>query len=360
MRAQSSSPQATPILISRTFGIGIGEANASDSGSLSALTWLLARSDGGCYVYDGRAERIVLINARGSFVRTIGGSGHGNGSFGHLAGGAILHDSLLALWDVTSQRVLVFSENGALRTTIQLPMSGRGYVSHSARLEFTADTSGRIYARTQASAGSREFFWLRFGLDGIVLDSMPDARPVAVTRLGSDGMRSTFGPDRIRVPYMAGGMLEGDPLAYLVAAYDARGPDVSFQHNYLPVDVVRAERAEWVKALTRRGKFSSAELDTLLPERKTAFRSLHSDRSGNIWVERNGLAHADSSAHDALGLPQFIWRDVTAFDVFSGTGRLMHSVTLPRHTSLLAIGERRLWLNETDVDGNTTIGVYDW
>lgn len=335
---------------------------ASDNGSepahFASITWALSRPDGSGYVYDGRSERLLQFDARGKFVCIVGREGRGNGAFAHLAGGAVVGDSLLAVWDVTNQRIVLFNERCEWTRNVALPMAARGYVSHSAELQFTADTAGFFYARIQTRMASKEFHWLRLSADGVVRDSFPDARHPSIERYTSDGMRSTFGGDTIRMPYRAGGMLIGDPRAYRIEIHDGMRTLTTLSTSYVPAAITPLERAEWTASMERSALLDTARVNQLLPARKTAFRALWSDETGQVWVEKNSEALADSAAVGARATPTSIWRDRSTFDVYSGTGLLKVRVTLPPHTYLLAVSHSRLWLCETQADGGGVIGVY--
>ncbi|MEP6834188.1 MAG: hypothetical protein ABJB74_12380 [Gemmatimonas sp.] len=350
--------QSAPSYVSRPKRLA-AIVESGDSISSQSVAWIAPRSDHGFYAYDRRSARIERFDEHGAFVRFIGKTGTGNGAYGELLGGAVVNDSLLTVWDPQNQRVIVFHESGGFQRNVRVPMESRGYASRAAFTQFVVDNEGAYYFRIQNAMGSNQYSWLRTKSDGTVLDSTSFTTSQHSAQYTSDGMRISFVPDIIRTPWQAGGMLVADPAAYHIEAVGVTASPLKIDRAHTPVPILAGEHDQWIAFLNRdNGRLSEATLDSAVPKFKTAFRNVLSDRSGNIWVELNSAAHADSTAYGALDRLKSVWRDVTRYDVFAPDGSWKYQVELPRQTYVIAVDGNRLWLHETDAKGKSVVAIY--
>jgi DNA-binding beta-propeller fold protein YncE len=98
------------------FDIPRGEDATNHSRQIFTPTNLALDSKGNLYVGDTGAFHVIVFDADGKYLRTVGEFGDGPGQFARLKGVAVDRDSRLYAVDAMSQVIQVFDESGRLLT----------------------------------------------------------------------------------------------------------------------------------------------------------------------------------------------------------------------------------------------------
>lgn len=332
-------------------------------GEVQAVTVAL---DGNVYVADGQVPAVRVYNRDGRFLRNVGREGEGPGEYRSLWGLRSMADSGVAVWDVRNGRITVFDPRGEVRDTHSF-FTGR-YASDI----FQVDHAGRFYVRASMPRGDapsrrQPEGWIRLSASGQVMDTI--SIPEELDRAESFSIATPSGLQRPFVVEIVSAM---SPLGYLITGrtdgytldLHRSGQPLRIQRDYTPLRVSGEEGEEW-RALARYFESrSSTEPSTsseryVIPEVKPAFRDLHTDSEGRIWVRRYVPAR-QLSANDVAtpDRPRLTLREPPTFDLFEPDGRFLGTVTLPMNARFRDARGRDLWATVTGQFDETYVVRY--
>lgn len=270
-------------------------------------------SDGSVIVADARTGVVRVYDPSGGFLTTIGAAGDGPGEFRSPSDLLIARGDSILVWDQTHWRTSIFSPEGKFVRSERYDPADPGLFpiqgmwpagvelgpngAYLVRLLGKANAKGAVGAQEVPEEGSMGFaihFPETGDLDLVV--SLPKKRTVQV--------EAPWGSQEMVLP------LGGEPQAVMdlrevrvCAGYSATpevfcrdGSDaaigVSWASAGRPVRAEDPDVAEWRQKTSEAYslKISRREMEQLLsqvplPDQEPAFRSLHLDEMGFLWVE---------------------------------------------------------------------------
>jgi hypothetical protein len=340
----------------------VGAEDGSEEETFGRIGTVLGTPDGGLLVHDAQATAVRLFDARGGFVRTLGGQGGGPGEYEHINGITTLPDGRVVLWDAAGNRLNLYEGSGEFVRTWLLPFTG--YFTNNA---LWSDAAADVYAfatfeRDAEDPRNNRHGLIRMDTAGRILDSLPylrwreEARPMEAR--SPDGRMMTarsrpFAPGNVTRLLPSGGLVSGpgDPYVLYVTHPDGRKP-IRVEREHAPVPVTSTEQAE-IRAQT---EFSMRRVDpswswtgAAIPATKPAYRGLFTGRDGRIWVSLSTAAVPIPEAERPAPRPgepqppQLTTHDPIVYDVLSSTGRLLGRVALPPRVRLYTMDGDRVW-----------------
>ena len=103
--------------VEEVYRIGGLSATWDAFGSVNAIAFT---SDGNLIVLDGRAQRLVVVDETGSFVREIGRRGDGPGEFGYAYSMVVDSNGDIVIHDYTRQAYVVYTREGAFKAQVRI------------------------------------------------------------------------------------------------------------------------------------------------------------------------------------------------------------------------------------------------
>jgi hypothetical protein len=346
--------------------ISIGVADGDERYTFTEVFGAMRTRAGGVVISD-REPPLVQYDAKGIFVRRLGGRGSGPGELRHVVDPAFAYrgDSI-AIWDADARRLSVFDTTGRFvrGATVLIPRVYWG--------------PGTIPSQSCCRA-SRAF------RDGSVLLEFPAMIPntpgpnryasLTLVRVSADGQRSdTIGsfvdahyrydataPNRIRrirlsQSYMytlvgdtiIGGNGSGQWLQRIVPG----APPDTIRLAGSPVRVTDALKASyaqaWRDAQKARPERFEGGVESLFDgehaEFAPAYAHVLSDASGNVWLAQWSLPFSSTPRE---------------YHVYSTRGRPVARIKIPPLVGVAHIGADDITLIETDDAGVQYIRVYD-
>jgi hypothetical protein len=306
-------------------------------------------------------ERIYLLETQPAMVRVygmdgvhlfdIGSEGQGPGEISRPMSMVIDAAGRVLVRDAGNHRMTVFSQDGELIDTWQLP----GGFSTSA--ESVATPDGRVYVPTSMG---RQPGMMRsivgmtpYDGDGTagepVPPPQPDFEPASFPPIEESseggGRRITY----LSVPFTPRPSVEmspagawvlgvGDGYRFEIRRFD--GTTTLVERRVEPVPVSGAE-ADWRRESTTKSARTRDPEWTwngpAIPDHKPYFGSLHADQNGRVWVQRSGPSTYYEDCSQAPGYrapatdaePQPCWRGETLYDLFDVDGRYLGEVEFP-------------------------------
>lgn len=332
-------------------------------------------------IADDAIPALRIFDSTGTFVRVIGRLGDGPGEYRAMGGVRTLPDGRIVLWDNRRRMLTTYSDTGAVLATAMVP-SGL-YSSELLHVE----RDGTAWVRTVVLEPetllnpllprSMPHAWIRLSPDGVVRDTVFE--PALAERVPSFALWSVTGYDRpfprerLNTVSVLGDVISGDNSTY---AFERRARDGTVQRVQRvldPVPVRAGERAEWEawarfmeeQARNRPANARAINLDPInvryeIPRYKPAYRALHSDADGRVWVQRYVAADSvpgpERSASDQR--PRRTWREPSTFDVFDTSGDWLGTATLPGKTRFADARGRQLWVIGAGENGEDIVARY--
>lgn len=321
----------------------IGEGERSEA-SFGTITGLAIDARGHLYVSDAQDHRVLVFDAAGRQVGTIGRKGQGPGEFQHPTSLAIAKDG--SLWVRESNRVQRFvpERDGGPATKFGSQVGSLFMTDWMSTRTGVVDRDGRFHVPVAYGTRDKGFsvhvqMMQRIDGSGNKVDSLlvpwyDNAPPLTASyRISENSGRMLTGLNHVPfapVPRWAsspsGTIISGSGLAYELRETDAAGREVRrFTRASAPVPIDAAERRDSLRALEARldsipvpvsqvlGMPDDVRLKKL-PSHYPHFRELVVTASGDVWVRRW------TSAAE---------RGTSRFDVFSPDARFQGTMVLP-------------------------------
>jgi hypothetical protein len=379
--------------------VTIGDDSGAPEFTFTKITDVLLAKDGSVWLVDiarpdtfsrGNKSYVRQYDARGRYVRLIGGMGQGPGEYAAPSGLAQLSDGRVVLRDTRLNRINVYRADGRPETVwpFTVPVSqvpgGGLYV----------DKSGLIWMAFGPYLGPASF--LRLRPNGAIVDTIPS--PV-LERLPQPQMvlsgASTF---IFTAPYYPSAAYAWSPSGQFVTvrgdryqidirqapppARPASRPLLSIRRTVAPVPVTTQEHADQRAQLRALADWFGVEYQAKLtesipdiPRVKPFFRGyqgepqlppvngLHVGMDERVWVHVSMPSErftpttvAPEPGHRAR--PVLGWREPTAYDVFEANGTYVGRVTLPSNARPKVFRGDEVWCTVRDEDDVITLVKY--
>jgi hypothetical protein len=338
--------------------IRIGRLEGAEEYLFGRVGSIAVGREGLIYVADTQGPIIRRFDARGQFLRNIGGVGSGPGEYRAIGGLRMLADGRLAIWDPRQGRIGVYTAEGAIQASHVVPS---GLFSDNT---FQTDAEGRFYIRTILGARmgdpNREEGWIRVAATGRILDTLRiprDPRPESFVLQTASGTDRPFTTELVTRLSSLGYLITGRNDRYAFDLHLAADRVVRIERAHSPVRLGRDERnewQEWARFFERRiagdkpanpNMPSPRRVTFTIPEVKPAFSEILTDSQGRVWVRRYVQAQrrpARTRPADA-DVPEHVWREPPTFDVFEPAGRFLGTVTLPWNAMFYDAHDRLIW-----------------
>jgi len=328
--------------------IGV-EAGADDYmlGDLASV----AATDERIYLLDTQPATVRVYDLAGVHLFDIGSEGQGPGEISRPMSMVIDAAGRVLVRDAGNHRMTVFSPDGELIDTWQLP----GGFSTSAESVPTPDGLVYLPQSVGRDPDTRRMIlgMTPYGPDGTAGEPMPQPRPDFEALTFPPIEQSSAGGGRrittLSVPFTPRAMVEMSPVGAWVVGVSDRyrfevrrfdGTTLAVERRMQPVAVSPAE-ADWrresttASARTRDPEWTWNGPD--IPDHKPYFDQLHADQSGRVWVHRSGPSTYYEDCSQAPGYralqgdaePQPCWRAETLYDLFDVNGRYLGEVEFP-------------------------------
>ena len=319
-------------------GMSIGEVDGPDEYLFGRIGSIAVDSDHNVYVFDQQAREVRIFNARGGYLRTLGGPGQGPGELQQPEAMALLPDRRVVVRDPGNARLQVYGPDEA--SLEQWPYIAAFYSNRP----LWTDDQGRTYVAARdmsASTGFGRELLAIFDPDGTPRDTIapPHGDFEAETVTGErDGARATYGvpfaPRAIWAVHPSGHFVSGISSGY---AIDLESPDgvLRIERVYEPARVFPRE-ADHARARTERGIGMTVPGWTWdgpsIPDTKPPLMGLLPGRDGRIWVrvstESREVENEDHDPDSPSSTPR-VWRSPLRFDVFEADGTYLGAVNPP-------------------------------
>lgn len=272
-------------------------------------------SDGHLYASDATAHSIVVFDASGTRIRSIGRQGQGPGEFTGLVKLGIRSGDTVQAIDYGQWRLSTFTARGELVSTTPFPPPAElGQIP-----ELTFDTDGRLFHLSylgfaeslMEAVGGRsgvrtrgEVALTRWNVDAgdwTVLAQVPSIEVF----LRGGLVDAPFARRPLWAPDGRGGVWYADSGEYTLKRYSASGEvDCVVEVQYVPPAVSAADRRAYYDATdvtgaddVRLARIRENRKDIDVPEMQPALRRLIVTDSGWIWVQPNASS-IESSGFD--------------------------------------------------------------
>jgi hypothetical protein len=332
--------------------ISIGEEFGQDAYLFGNITSAWATEDR-IYVVDAQVPAVRAFDGKGEYLFDIGNPGQGPGEYGNPSAVAVTSDGRVLISDAMSARINVYDAEGGLLE--DWPLS-----SQKSALGLVLGHDEKIYtqswsleqARLGIQAVSPE------GLIGEILFPPPIEFRQATVPIGK-GMEMIlpFAPSYTWAFAPGGEMIAGAGEQYRFEVHRPNGKASAIERDTdpAPVDGNEAEfhahlATSSLSLMMPDGRINRGDI----PEHKPAFSGFYADRSGRVWVVRQGpgrmdpeCAGADEAASPRLMKGSFetrgkpgnwddgtvdgeCWADTYTFDIFDlSTGDFLATVDAP-------------------------------
>jgi len=358
-------------------GLTIGQVDGPPEYTLANVLELKLGPRGSIYVLESPVRGTSSLreyDAKGKFVRSIGGVGSGPGEFRRAGGVTVASDGSIVLLDPNQNRVNIYGPGGkpvrtfGLKYDVTLGAWGNLSVNPGGII---ALINKPILTPEQILQGADRRSIVRVRFNGTVLDTLvpPQVSGPAFGIAIKRSSRTTVGE---QVPYLPRAAWFWSPLGYFVTgrtdqyAFNLLEPGKPVlrivREDAVPTPVSEAERND-------QRSMRQQHLDALpgvqfgnlaeVPRVKPFFNSIGFDADGRILVivegpsERFGPARSDGQA--ARGRQPIPWRQVLYVDLFETNGTYIGRFALPQGLkfSPTSVRGNRVWAvvrDEFDVE----------
>jgi hypothetical protein len=331
-----------------------------DSTAISELAGVALLRHGGFVAGDYTDNSVHVFDEAGRQIRVFGRKGEGPGEFSSLTRIRASGDSVL-IWDRSQLRLTVYDAKGSFGRTDRVEFKS-AYTAPS--LEGRWPDGSLLFVEGSSISSSQPI--------GIVRDSVAAIRVDSVT--GGDRLLGRWpGTERMAVtsaqivaeidmmPYTRTTTIRSAHDGFWVGTADEPRIDRYDQHGRLvrsirwgapSIAIPQSELAAWRQKGMESFKnerspfavpFMTAYERATFPPERPPYRTFAVDPNDGLWVQRVPRWDEDS-------LPE-VW------DVFED-GRWLGAVTLPRRTTVRAVGIDRVLLEWSDDDGVASARVH--
>jgi len=315
-------------------------------------------ADGGLVLTHRSKQELLVLDASGRFVRSIGRAGDGPGEFRTIATPWTVDGARLSMYDGRHRRVTVLS------------MQGDVLDSRSVVLPELPDSAQRLWGSPGITTDGALLLWVDAaarpepGIDRparwlVAVDSLGQATPVGSARTGLERYVMPPGPNGLvslgLSPLAASPLaapcgrdvITADNQSYAVARESIEGRITSIIRSLLSPRL--ADSADYAAAIRAQYPTADVSAESIEPLRRMTpsglvpvLRSIQCDEAGNVWVEEQ--------AHDSGR-----WRRLIAYTP-AGERRL--TVLVPSALRLLAVRSDAIAVLAFDEDGQERVEVY--
>lgn len=284
--------------------LAIGEEVGDDAYLLGAITDAWATDDR-IYIVDSQAPAVRAFDHQGNYLHDIGRTGQGPGEYSRPMAMAVDAGGRVLVTDIAGARMNIYDAAGETLESWSLG-------SPTAAMGLVLADDGEIFTRMMEMPDNMEFggaIEIRWGMQTIDAGGLTgeplfppptDYEPPTTTVEGGGNNFSmaiipftashewAFAPSRQFV--------SGVGNAYRFEVTDVDGSSKIIERTWDPVPVDRDEAAFRAKLAAQQVAQMAPDfrLDVNeIPEVKPAFTGFRPDRSGRVWVERDGLGWQD-------------------------------------------------------------------
>lgn len=297
---------------------------------------------GNVYVLDQQAGHVVVFDADGRHRRTLGNPGSGPGELGAGTSTVVVGPGgHVTVPDVGNARVTTFAPDGSATSwslTLQqgVPIRWDGLADGT--------LAAQLRAIVDPASGLSSDPIVRYGTNGVVLDTIISLPEGASVTVGADGLPTIrlFEPEPLWDVASDGTLVWAMNSAYEIRAHAPGGSlttVVRRQASRRPVsrEDQRALTGLVQDMLADQG-VPPAALQAIsdrlrIAEHFPALAAIHLDSDGGIWVQRVGIPSEadDDTPLDPMNPGSPEW------DVFDANGRWLGTVRLPDRFTMMAI-----------------------
>jgi hypothetical protein len=318
------------------------------------------------YVVDMQVPVVRAYDERGRFLHQVGGVGQGPGEYNRPVGIAVTEDGRVLVTDLEGARLNVFGPDGE-------HVDDWGLGSPQAALGLLLADNGDIYTRVielpdRMGSGPVEIKegMQQVGSEGHVGEPIypPDLEwepPTVQVDVGNNSMQMAILPFTPRVQWdlaPGGQVITGVGNEYRFEIHSPDGGVKMVEKAWEPVRVNPDERGFRAEMAVNNIKQMAPDFripESDVPATKPAFIDLTPDRSGRVWVRRQGPSEPDPDCREAEGgagmaimiggtggttvrmdpgadpeMDLDCWRNTYMFDVFDvATGEFLGTVPAP-------------------------------
>lgn len=338
------------------------QPDAEDTSSFSEVYEFDVARDGRMYVFDYPGRRLFLIGADGGVQKVVGRKGGGPGEFEGDNGMVVLRDGRLAILDAQNARLNFFSADGEFQTSWVVPS---GFSTSNG---LRTDSSGTLYLVRPVTPRREGEILGRLGLvrlaeggswrDSLVAPDLPVNRVVyTASKDGGTSATSAIHSARFLWGWHPHGYFVSTATQKYEVEISAPGRGIRIVRDAPEVPVPDDERAWNQDVITRSMRGTDPEWrwqGPEIPRVKAPIAGLHIARDGRIWVAvsmpSDRIPDAERGpVREGRPAPP-LYRDRTAYEVFSPTGVFLGRVQMPGSATFMEADGDKLWVLERDAD----------
>lgn len=325
--------------------VGSGVQRGDSASPLSDIRGGAVLRDGRIVVLNAGSRELLFYAPDGHYEYAVGGAGRGPGEFVEPTWLGHANADTLFIWDTRLSRLSSFDATGALLNSRQVGFKGATGPppAISGRFEdgsFFANPGPLVFFSGSESGVTRlAQTYQRYDPQTDHTSHLADGRSVELV-VGAGGVYSLpFGKTELAVPH-GDALLVADNGIAAVRFYDMNG-NLNRVMTWVsePIQVTARDESAYRRYLeTESSRFSHPANSPFAAERPR-FSSIHSDRTGWIWVRSYGAE----------------WDPPPPWLVFDGSGVLQCEVQAPDRVAVLEIGQDYLLGRQTDALGEETV-----
>ena len=290
-----------------SIGVDIGD----EPYLFGAITAAWATEDR-IYIVDSQVPAVRAFDLEGNYLFDIGNQGQGPGEYGQPVAMAVTGDGRILVTDVQGGHLNIFDSEGNAVDDWGLgsPMAAMGL-----EISYDAEIFTRVLEMPDMTSGVS--FEVRMGMQAVGPDGLvgePIFPPpieyepptVAVDIMGNSRQMAIlpFTPSYEWVMAPGGEMIVGVGNEYRFEIHTPAGSTMIVEKNWDPVAVDPGEvafRADMAVSNFRRMAPDFQLDESKVPAHKAAFTRFRADRSGRVWVVRQGPSRPDPDCTEIGG-----------------------------------------------------------
>ncbi len=295
------------------------------------------------YVLDAQVPTIRVFESDGSYLHSVGQAGQGPGEFERPHAIEVGPRGRIYVQDANERRILVFEPDGRVAGPLHVdePLSGFHLISAS---------DGRLFADVALGPGAGPFD-RAYGVATIdpsegaqvTYREVPDfgwTRTLVTTENRGGGSFAgpvPFAPNLVWTVLSTGDIAAGVADEFRFELLRPGGAKTVVRKAWTPIPVV-AEEGRW-RALRTELQAQANQPDWTwngpeVPGHKPAYDRFYADRSGRLWVIREGPGVRNPGCDWPSTIGEYFdfepcWTAPQIVDVFDGDGRFLGEVAVP-------------------------------